>query len=129
MHASTGRARSKAAVSPPTMIESVPWTAPISPPLTGASSKVAPRAATWSARRRVATGEMLLMSMITLPGASPSRTPPSPAIIRSTSGVSGSIVMTIEDCRARSGTVGGAVAPAATSSSTGPRLRLNTCTG
>ena len=38
MHSSTGRTRVNAASSPPTMIESVALIAPISPPLTGASS-------------------------------------------------------------------------------------------
>jgi hypothetical protein len=42
--------------------------------------------------------------------------------------VSGSIVMTIADCLATSAELGAAVAPAATSSSTGARLRLCTTT-
>ena len=45
---------------------------------------------------------------------------------RSTSGVSGSIVMTMVDARATSAGEPAAVAPAAASSSTAPRLRLCT---
>ena len=63
-----GRTRANAASSPPTMIDSVALMAPISPPLTGASSIDAPFSATCAASRSVATGEMLLMSMTTAPG-------------------------------------------------------------
>ena len=46
MHARIGRARSNVFSSPPTMIVSVAFFAPISPPLTGASSIDPPLAAT-----------------------------------------------------------------------------------
>ena len=52
MHSSTGRTRASAAASPPIMIDSVPLMAPISPPLTGASSIVPPR---FGHQRRKAT--------------------------------------------------------------------------
>ena len=106
------------------MIESDALMAPISPPLTGASSIVAPFDATIDASRRVAAGEMLLMSMTTARRCSPDTTPSAPVSTSSTSGVSGSIVMTTDACRATSAGDEAAFAPAATTSSTGPRLRL-----
>ncbi len=129
MHASTGCIRANVASSPPTMIDSDPLTAPISPPLTGASSIVAPLDATTAARRVVAAGEMLLMSMTTALGRSAETTPCGPVRTSSTSGVSGSMVMTIGARRATSAGDPAAVAPDATSSSTGPRLRLCTTSG
>ena len=50
------------------MIDSVPAMAPMSPPLTGASSIVAPSDLARSARRRAGPGAMLLMSMMMVPG-------------------------------------------------------------
>ena len=64
------------------------------------------------------------MSMTTLPGCKPVSTPSSAVSTRSTSGVSGSIVMTISDARATPAGVVADVAPAATSASTAARLRL-----
>ena len=106
------------------MIDSCALMAPISPPLTGASSIEPPFSATSVASRSVATGEMLLMSMTMAPGCSADSTPSAPVSTRSTSGVSGSMVMTMVETRATSAGVAAAVAPAATSSSTAPRLRL-----
>ena len=57
-----------AAASPPTMIESVPLIAPMSPPLTGASSIVAPSARARLGERRADAGAMLLMSIRIVPG-------------------------------------------------------------
>ena len=108
------------------MIDSDALIAPISPPLTGASSIAPPLSATSFARRSVATGEMLLMSMTTVPGVMPASTPSGPVSTRSTSGVSGSIVTTTVDARAASAGELAAVAPARASSSTAPRLRLCT---
>ncbi len=62
------------------MIDSVALTAPISPPLTGASSIAAPFDATSAASRRATTGEMLLMSITTAPDFRPSAMPSGPAI-------------------------------------------------
>ena len=56
---STGRRRSNAASSPPTMIESVPASAPSTPPLTGASSIVMPFAARSAASLRTRVGEFV----------------------------------------------------------------------
>ena len=61
-----------------------------------------PSRATSAASRSVATGEMLLMSMTMAPFWRAERTPSGPVSTRSTSGVSGSIVMTMEDARATS---------------------------
>src|SRR5262249_47792864 len=117
-------ARSKADSSPPTMIDSCALIAPISPPLTGASSIAPPLSATSFASRWVAVGEILLMSMTIAPRGSVERTPSCPVSTNSTSDVSGTIVMTIVDCRATSAGDVPALAPAAATSSTAPRLRL-----
>ena len=63
------------------------------------------------------------MSMTTVPGLSSLRTPFSPVSTCSTSGVSGTIVMMMVAARATSAGEPAAVAPAATTSSTGFRLR------
>jgi hypothetical protein len=81
-----------------------------------------------AASRSVATGEMLLMSTTTAPCCNPDTTPSGPVSTRSTSAVSGSIVMTTVDARATSAGDAAAVAPAATTSSTAARLRLCTVT-
>ena len=75
------------------MIESVPLIAPMSPPLTGASSIVAPSAFARSASRRAGPGAMLLMSMMMVPGCRALKTPFGPSSTSSTSGESGTIVM------------------------------------
>ena len=100
--------------------------APISPPLTGASSIEAPFSATSFASRSVATGEMLLMSMRMAPFWIAESTPSEPVRTRSSSGVSGSMVMTTVAACATSAGVAAALAPAAASSSEAPRLRLCT---
>ena len=83
------------------MIDSVALIAPISPPLTGASSIAPPFRPRCAASRSVATGEMLLMSITIAPCCSAESTPSSPVSTSSTSGVSGSIVMTTDARRAR----------------------------
>jgi hypothetical protein len=108
------------------MMESVPLTAPISPPLTGASSIRAPRARATPASRRATAGEMLLQSMRIVPRWISLKTPAAPSSTCSTSGESGSIVMIRAAARATSAAEDARVAPAATSSSTGPGLRLCT---
>jgi hypothetical protein len=75
---STGRHRSSTSSSPPTMIDSVPASAPWNPPDTGASSIAMPRSASAAAKRRVSTGEMELMSTRVLPGRIVSASPPDP---------------------------------------------------
>ena len=65
-----GRARSRSAASPPTMIDSVASTAPRTPPETGASSIAAPRACTSLASRRVLDGSAVVISSIRWPGPS-----------------------------------------------------------
>src|SRR5499426_1529974 len=121
-----GRTRLNALSSPPTMIDSVPLIAPISPPLTGASRSVAPFSAAAAAKRLIAIGDMLLMSMITAPRWTAGSIPSAPVRTASTSAVSGSIVITTVDCRATSAGEPAAVAPAAATSSVAPRLRLCT---
>ena len=106
------------------MIDSVPLIAPMSPPLTGASSMAAPSEAAFSASRRATPGAMLLMSMTIVPGCRAPKTPSGPSSTSSTSGESGTMVMTRVACRATSAGEVPRRAPAATSSSTGPWLRL-----
>ena len=52
----------EAASSPPIMMERVAFFAPIGPPETGPSSRATPTAASAAAMRRVASGEIVLMS-------------------------------------------------------------------
>ena len=106
------------------MIESAPCCAPTSPPLTGASSIVAPFSSTFWASSRVTTGEMVLMSISNAPSLSPSSTPSSPATTRSTSGESGSMVMTTSDRSATSLGLSATVAPSPASSSAFSLVRL-----
>ena len=98
--------------------------APTSPPLTGASSIRAPRAAARCSSRRATAGAMLLVSIRMVPGWIALNTPSGPSRTRSTSGESGSIVTMRVARRATSAGDAARAAPAATSSSTGPWLRL-----
>ena len=59
---STGRARSTASSSPPTMSDALPWSTVIEVPETGESSICAPAAATASASARVFAGLAVDMS-------------------------------------------------------------------
>ena len=111
------------------MIDSVPLIAPISPPLTGASSIVAPSDAALAASRCATAGAMLLVSMTMVPRCMALNTPSGPSSTCSTSGQSGSIVMMRVAWRATSAGDDAARAPAATRSSTGGRLRLCTTSG
>jgi hypothetical protein len=94
MMSRSGRAAAKSPASPPTMIESVPLIAPMSPPLTGASSILPPRSCAFCASRRATAGAMLLMSMMIVPGCIVVKTPSGPSSTRSTSGESGTMVIT-----------------------------------
>src|SRR5229473_1740279 len=70
-----GRQRSMSAAVPPAMIASVPSTARLTPPETGASTRATPRAASSAPSSRVPTGADELMSMTSEPAARPARTP------------------------------------------------------
>ncbi len=121
----SGRARSKSSSEPPTMMESAPSMAPTSPPETGASSIEAPFSRTFSESSSVTTGEIVLMSTSSAPSLIPSRTPSSPATTASTSGESGSMVMTTSHASATSLGLPAAVAlPSSASSSAFSGLRL-----
>src|SRR3954453_6383721 len=81
------------------------------------------------AKSLVATGEIELMSTTVLPGESPSATPPGPNSTFSTSGVSGTIVITTSACSAASRPEAHAPPPFSASSD-GTALRLcrnNSC--
>ncbi len=111
------------------MIESVPFCAPMSPPLTGASRKSQPRASASRASFRTAIGETVLMSISSIPGRAPSNTPSLPLKTCSTSGVSGSIVITTSLFCAISFGVSHHTAPSASKSSILDRVRVSTLTG
>ena len=102
------------------MIASVPSMAFGSPPLTGASRNSTPFAAHAAAIFCETVGLMELMSTTTAPGRAPSSTPPGPRTAFSTSGPSGSMVMTISARLAVSLEDWPAFAPAPVNSATGP---------
>src|SRR5690606_5074818 len=124
----SGLTRSSASASPPTITDSVPFSAPSLPPETGASSMATPRAASSPARRRVAAGATVLMSTSTLPGSRPWTAPSSPTTTASRSGVSDTIVKTTSRPTAHSRGVAARAAPAAASGSSRSRVRLWTVT-
>ncbi len=76
------------------MIDSVPSRAPTSPPETGASNAAAPIWAAASNTIRATAGAIELMSISSIPALVPAITPFSPRYTCSTSGESGSIVIT-----------------------------------
>ncbi len=121
MASKNGRARANASASPPAMMESVAFLAPIGPPETGASTMSMPAALRSAAMRRTATGEMVLMSAMRRPRGGFASRPASPWTTSSTCGVSGSMVMAISASRAASAGLDAASAPSAASSSIASR--------
>ena len=111
--AKTGRAFSRTVASPPTIIASVPSTAPGSPPLTGASRKEQPCSAASSANSFDSTGVTELISAIIVPFAAPASTPSAPLRMLRTIGPLGTIVMTISAPTAASFAECAAAAPSA----------------
>ena len=73
---STGRARSRAVASPPTMMASVAARAPLTPPLTGASRKCTPLALARGSIFLGVDGSTLLRSMRIVPALARSTSPP-----------------------------------------------------
>ena len=98
----TGFTRSKAAWAPPTMMESVAFRAPTSPPETGASSHSQPFWAKRLANFFVAIGLIELMSMRILAGLKPSAMPLGPNTTASDIRRIGTIVMTASERSATS---------------------------
>ncbi len=123
-----GSAVSKSSASPPTMIDRLASRAPTSPPLTGASRNRTPLACASPATRRAVSGRTVLMSMSSIPSRAMLRTPSSAMATSSTSGESGTTVMTTSASAATSAGDVPAVAPTATSFCTGPGDRLCTLT-
>ncbi len=121
-----GFARANASSLPPIMIESDASIAPFSPPLTGASSDATSFFASSAAMRFVVAGAIVLMSIHSAPLRIPAAMPFSPSATDSTSGESGSIVMTTSLRDATSLGLDAGVAPSAASSSTGARERFRT---
>ena len=117
MPSRTCRLRSSTSASPPTMIESVPLSAPVIPPLTGPSSMWTPFSASFDATSLVTAGDIVLMSMTTEPASAPSATPFAPRMTSSTSGESFTIVIVNSLPSAASLADPAGFAPAATTSS------------
>ena len=84
------------------MIVSVPASAPIVPPETGASSTSMECAASAAASSRASAGGAVDMSMQSEPAASPSARPPGPSVARRTAAGDGSIVIAASAPRAAS---------------------------
>jgi len=74
------------------MIDSVAFCAPMVPPETGASRNAMPAASSAAAMRRVATAEIVLWSMQTVPRGAPWMTPSGPSSTASTSTVEVTLV-------------------------------------
>jgi hypothetical protein len=74
----TGRARSIGSALPPAMIASVPFSAPATPPDTGASTRPMPFSSNLEAKARADAGAMLEKSTTTRPGRAPETTPSAP---------------------------------------------------
>jgi hypothetical protein len=119
---STGRAAAKSSSDAPTMMVSVPVFARAGPPETGASRKRNPAARSRASKARVATGEIVDMSMTSVPGRAPLVAPRSPNSTASTCGASGTHVTTTSASRATPAGSPPSAAPSATSRSTGARF-------
>ncbi len=102
---------------------------PLLPPDTGASSIRTPLSPSARPTFCDTRGEMVDMSRRSSPRRAPSMMPSLPSATSSTSGEFGSIVISTSTCDATSRELEAALAPAPTSSSTGPRLRLCTTRG
>ena len=112
MACSTGRARSSAATSPPTMKVSVPAAAPATPPDTGASSIARPRSAAALATRCALAGAMVLQSMTSAPAGMAAISAPSPRYRLSTCRLAGSIEITTAAPSTAASADGATVTPA-----------------
>ena len=108
------------------MMHSAASMAPFSPPDTGASSIRTPFAASALPTFCETSGEMVDMSRKRRPERAPSMMPSLPSATSSTSGEFGSIVMSTSTWPATSRGEAADLAPAPTSSCTGPWLRLCT---
>src|SRR6201996_2529742 len=120
----TGWAAAKSSAAPPTMIDSVPSTAPASPPETGASSIRKPRSWPAVARSAATSGRMVEKSMISAFAGAWANTPSSPVSTARTSGESGTMVATTSASRPASAMLLAPWPPASTSRSTLAGLRL-----
>ena len=101
---STSRTRAKSAASPPTITVSVAASAPDVPPLTGASRKCTPRAASTVASRRDVAGSPEVQSTNTVFAAIASRSPSAAVTTCSTSRELGrQVITTSASCAASAG--------------------------
>ena len=129
MASSTGSAVVKAWRLPPTMMVRVALAAGSTPPLMGASKKVASRSAASFAICWEVKGPTVLWSTSSCPGCVVASRPFSPWNTCSTAGTSGRQVSTMSQRPATSEGLEAATAPAAAMASTLPRLRLCTTSG
>ena len=111
------------------MMDSAASMAPFSPPETGASSMRTPLAPRAFPTFWETSGEIVDMSAKSCPRVTPSIRPSLPSATSSTSGEFGSMAMMTSDWAATSFGLEAALAPAPTSSCTGPWLRLWTTSG
>ena len=106
------------------MIDSDASIAPCSPPLTGASTTPMPRLVPSAAKRAATSGRIVLQSIYSSPGLALAKTPSSPRATLSTSGESGSMVITTSAPATACATLDAPWPPAATSRSIGSGRRL-----
>src|SRR6185437_13171126 len=124
----TGRASSNTFLSPPTMMAIVAASAPVVPPLTGASSMAMPLAAKASPIFFTIDGALVERSMKVWPLLILARMPPSPIATFSTSRGIGSEVMTISAPFVASATDLAPVPPRSVQVSSAAKLRSTTVT-
>src|SRR3954453_20915634 len=124
----TGRAASKSARSPPTMMDRAAFFAPASPPETGASRMRSPRFRACLASSPVTSGRMLEKSMTSVPGLAFSKTPPAPVSTSWTSGKSGTMTAATSASRTASPIDAAPRPPCSTSRSTAAGERLTPTT-
>ena len=125
----TGRARARAAASPPAITDRLPAAAATVPPDTGASryatSRRASSAATWRAR----PGSIVEVSRTTRPGRPPVAMPSGPSVTLSTAAASGRDSTTTSTSEASAATDAARRAPAAASAASAGSPRSRTTTG
>jgi hypothetical protein len=106
------------------MIDRLAFTAPASPPDTGASRSRKPLALACRASSAVTSGRMVEKSMISAPGLALAKTPPLPARTSWTSGESGTITQTTSASLTASAIDPAERPPAAASGPAFSRVRL-----
>src|SRR6267154_2033645 len=125
---STGRARSRPADGPPTMIMTWPASAASRLPDTGVSSMLAPVRATSAAMWALTSGSTVLQSATTCRGASPATNPPAPSATARRAAESHTMQMSTSACSATARGLGWTITPEPRSASARCGVRLHACT-